>query len=210
MLKVYKKFLLADQRIIIRHYNALKNTVYYYSQRAELKKKHKLCFYNLPHLAWLQYKHDNFLKKRLLINTIIQYQNERNEELQNFVTANKLDSRFSTIKLSFSKELQNIKSQGAISYILYKTQKSFDYIKARFNPEFISKWIVTYVNLYHKSLEAMVEGHREVTRNHETILEDGQTVSEKLKNFENKLSGVQIDYQYLKKTKENHQDLSKK
>ena len=56
----------------------------------------------------------------------------------------------------------------------------------------------------------MVEGHREVTRNHETILEDGQTVSEKLKNFENKLSGVQIDYQYLKKTKENHQDLSKK
>ena len=69
------------------------------------------------------------------------------------------------------------------------TRKSWKYCKEHLKIDVISKFVVTYVNLYHKALESLVDGHREVTRNHETLLSDGKTVKEKLEKFEERIKG---------------------
>eukprot|EP00361_Fabrea_salina_P002100 CAMPEP_0202428706 /NCGR_PEP_ID=MMETSP1345-20130828/2647_1 /ASSEMBLY_ACC=CAM_ASM_000843 /TAXON_ID=342563 /ORGANISM="Fabrea Fabrea salina" /LENGTH=132 /DNA_ID=CAMNT_0049039755 /DNA_START=220 /DNA_END=618 /DNA_ORIENTATION=- len=67
--------------------------------------------------------------------------------------------------------------------------------------EKFAEWIVQYVNLYHKALQEMVEGHREVTRDHDTVLEDGKTVREKIQAFEQKLKNQTPNYEMFKNFK---------
>ena len=73
--------------------------------------------------------------------------------------------------------------------MIHMTRKSWKYCKEHLKIDVISKFVVTYVNLYHKALESLVDGHREVTRNHDTLLSDGKTVKEKLEKFEERIKG---------------------
>jgi hypothetical protein len=79
-------------------------------------------------------------------------------------------------------------SEGTLSTRIIKTLENLtEWAKSGSWLDSFSGWIVKYVNLYHKALQELVEGHREVTHNYETVLEDGKTVKEKLDAFEAEL-----------------------
>lgn len=190
MLSVYKRFLFAgNQKISFRGlFRAAKYTRLYYKERQELKKTHKLRFFDLPFLYRLQQQQSLLKTKSLHSTTISKFGQEKQSAL--------ISSSFSSNIISFfSDEKEKFKSQGISSYTLLKLYSIKNFVTRYLTIESISRWVVTYVNLYHKALEELVQGHREVTRNHETILDDGVKVSDKLKMFEDKLSGYNIDYE---------------
>ncbi|OMJ80498.1 hypothetical protein SteCoe_19248 [Stentor coeruleus] len=190
MLEVYKRFLFAGNQKIsfIGIFRAAKYTRIYYKERKELKKIHKLRFFDYPFLYRLQQQQSSLQTKSLYSTTISKFAQEKHSALKS--------SSFSSNLISFySDEKEKLKYQGISSYILQKLYSIKNLVSRYLTIESISKWIVTYANLYHKSLEELVQGHREVTKNHETILDDGVKVSDKLKIFEDKLKGYNIDYE---------------
>ena len=203
MLRKYKQFLGTRKLTISGIWNALKLTKEYYKQRSALKTKHKLRFYNLPSLLYLQHKNDKALKNDLRTKIINQYKLERKEDLENILQSSNLNSKFHKIEKISTRELQNLREKGFFSYSFEKLSELRIKLLVTLSPEVASKWIVKYVNLYHKSLEELVEGHREVTRNHDTVLDDGQTVNQKLQDFENKITKSTWDYEKLKNYKDN-------
>lgn len=194
----YKQFLLigADRFIISKHYHAIKHTVLYYKQRSDLKSLHKLRISNVPFLIYSQHKHDSFKKQQLIKSVVSVYKHEQSEQLQEFLAKEK--SMSSCTALYFQAEREELKKVGFLAYVFAKGAKGQRYIKSNFTADYVSKWVVGYANLYHKALEELVEGHREVTRNHDIVLDDGKTVADKLKTFQDKISGVKIDYEKIK------------
>ena len=204
MIVKYRQFLItfADRFILFRHYNAARYTYFYYMQRSELKSKYKLRLHNIPYLIYKQQK-KNYSQKKSLLNLIFStYKSESQEKLENFVESNNFNLRYIRIENRLSHEFQSLKKSGLFAYCSSKLADSHRRSREKLNPEYISKWIVGYANLYHKSLEELVEGHREVTRNHDLILDDGKSVNQKLQEFQEKISGAKIDYRIIQTLKD--------
>jgi len=51
--------------------------------------------------------------------------------------------------------------------------------------ESLNKQFIEYVNLYHQSIQNLLEGQREVTKSDQFRFEDGESVEDKMKTFEN-------------------------
>jgi hypothetical protein len=204
MISKYKQFLLNGNQKVTPFgiLNALRCTFMYYKQRSRLKSKHKLRIYNIPYLAFLQIKQDSYKKRKLTEAIINQYKLEKNENLEDFIKSSGLNSKFNKLSDQIVYEYNKIREEGFQNYLLKNLSSSRRHLAHYVTPENFSKWIVSYVNLYHKALEELVEGHREVTRNHDTILDDGETVSQKLEKFQNRLSDTRLgDYSINKSQK---------
>eukprot|EP00357_Protocruzia_adherens_P024401 CAMPEP_0114977368 /NCGR_PEP_ID=MMETSP0216-20121206/3197_1 /TAXON_ID=223996 /ORGANISM="Protocruzia adherens, Strain Boccale" /LENGTH=178 /DNA_ID=CAMNT_0002338415 /DNA_START=107 /DNA_END=643 /DNA_ORIENTATION=- len=80
------------------------------------------------------------------------------------------------------------RAQQKLSKIKDQTLEYFEKVmKDRQSVTLIERWsklIVYHINNYHRSLQELVEGHREVTTNKDFQFEDGETVQNKLDRFE--------------------------
>ena len=197
MLSVFKKFLRSgDGKVSIpKIFFAARYTRQFYKERSALKKTHKLRARDLPGLFKLQRKFDALQSLSLQKAIFQQHLKEKSQAASELMPP----SKFSKIRSFLHSEHEKFKDQGLQAYTVSKALAAKSFVLARITPDFLSQWIVRYVNLYHKALEEMVEGHREVTRNHDTVLQDGETVRQKLEKFEEKLVQKQVEYKLSKK-----------
>ena len=199
MINKYRVFLKAQgSKSPISFYQAARLTLTYYSQRKCLISTHSLNLSKYPILFLQQYHHDWSLQKLFSSYRLKIYsQNIKNTSLQDITSSVPLYPELLQqlkFKLTPFKHTQSqlrdfwhriYCPEGTLSNQLLKTLENLsDWAKSGSWLDSFSSWIVKYVNLYHKALQEMVEGHREVTHNHTTVLEDGKTVQEKLEAFE--------------------------
>jgi hypothetical protein len=165
---------------------ALRLTTKSFIERSDLRSKYRLRLWNLPRLALEQKQRDLQRHKQIIeLQTQIGYEAARKRTLYLLEPYKLLADKAKTSRLYAS--LQQLRSEvlvlegpwvrrvaGTCTNLSHKL-KSFGWLDSA------SKFFVKYVNLYHESLQQMVEGHREVTHNHSTVLEAGKTVDEKLK-----------------------------
>lgn len=188
MLKVFVKYLYAgDSKLkLTKLPKALKFSISYYRERKLLKKKHNLRLLDLPYIMRLQYKFDKANKSYMAQQVSNQLYQEKSDQFQEFISKKK---QFSVLSEKLQAEKNCLKELGIKEYSVDRVKTGWKYFRENIKVDNISKFIVKYVNLYHKALESLVDGHREVTRNHDTILDDGKTVKEKLEIFEEKIKG---------------------
>ena len=173
------------------YYKAAKFVSSYYKERRELKKTHKLRIIDLPSLLLLQRKFDESSKSLLNKHIIDQLIKEKSDSAHEFISNKSFISKASSF---FSSEKSDLNAQGGKNYLKSKAIDVKSALNEKMTVDSTSKSFVKYVNLYHKSLESMVDGHREVTRNHETILDDGKSVKEKLEIFEDRIKSSKTSF----------------
>jgi len=199
MINKYRVFLKAQgSKSPSSQYQAAKLTLTYYRQRRSLVSTHSLHFYRYPILILRQFRHDWALQKLFSSYRIKIYShNIQHTSLSDITSSVPLYPellQYYKSKLAPFKHTRSqlsefwhriYHSEGTLSTRVIKTLENFtDWAKSGSWLDSFSGWVVKYVNLYHKALQEMVEGHREVTHNHDTVLEDGKTVKEKLDAFE--------------------------
>lgn len=217
MYKKFKEFLNVPFRPITPRslLDASKCTWLYYSQRRELAKEHKLRPYHLPYILFTQIKVDY---KKWKINQdfnarLHKYQHK--ETLFRDITDVRyyIPDRHKILKESISPGLSitqrlrhfwtEIKSDSPFpANISFTIQNFLKYLRSASWISHFSAWVVNYINLYHKALQEMVEGHREATKNHQTII-NGQKIEDKLKDFEQKLNSNEFSYEKAKDSVKN-------
>lgn len=157
-------------------------------QRA-LKAKYRLHLWHLPRLAFEQ-KQKDLERTREILNLKAQLGIETakdrsvfllepaklvSEKIERSKFVNSLKALWEEVHVTEGSLLRRISGTGInVSHKI----KSFSWLDSA------SKFFVKYANLYHECLQQLVEGHREVTQDKSTLLEDGETVDEKLKRFE--------------------------
>lgn len=172
----------------------------YYSSRRILSRKYLLRPYYFPYLMYQQRIYNFNLTKRIIrlelekfiekptnsefndIGTIIYHLPNRYEILKNSVS-NGPSAREMAASMWKSVKVEGPLQESLLPTLsnIWKKLKQAEWLTAA------SQWAITYVNLYHKALQGLIEGHREVTKDHSTVLEDGLTVEAKLKTFEESL-----------------------
>ncbi|CAG9324105.1 unnamed protein product [Blepharisma stoltei] len=220
MLKQFKEFLNTPYRKVtpINIWNASKCTWNYYSQRRELSVKHKLRPYHLPYLIFQQqYLDYKRWKNSLDFNTkLYRYQHKETifrdiTEVKYFIPDRQRILKESikpglTLKQKLMHFWSEIKVEGPLHIMIPGILQNFlKYLRSAKWLDSFSKWIITYVNLYHKALQELVEGHREVTKNHSTEI-NGKTVEQKIKEFEEKLQSNQFSYEHARSLIKNKKD----
>lgn len=193
MLRLFKTYIQRSEQkynplVLIK---AAKFTISYYKERRQLKKTHKLRFIDLPSLLILQRKFDESSKSLLNKHIAEQLIKEKSESVHEFISNKSFISKASSF---FSSEKSDLNAQGGKDYIKSKAHGIKSALNDKMTVDSTSKSFVKYVNLYHKSLESMVDGHREVTRNHDTILDDGKSVKEKLEIFEDRIKSSKTKF----------------
>lgn len=188
MLKVFFKYLYAgDSKLkLTKIPKALKFSISYYKERKSLKKKHNLRLIDLPYILRLQYRFDKANKSYLANQVSSQLYKEKSDQFHEFLSQKHI---ISVISEKLKTQRNHLNELGIIGYSADRIRTVWKHLRENIKVDSISKFIVKYVNLYHKALESLVDGHREVTRNHDTILDDGKTVKEKLENFEEMIKG---------------------
>lgn len=99
----------------------------------------------------------------------------------------------------FEKEITEIRENirkkriDKIKKLLNKNIQYFDFKKlidlknSQNNIQIILSFLSKHIGTYKKSISELVEGQREVTQNKNFLLDDGETVQEKLDRFESKI-----------------------
>lgn len=186
-----------NARSIVR---AGKLTWNYYSSRRTLSRKYLLRPYYFPYLVYQQRIYNFNLTKRIIRLKLESFMEKPvNSEFSDVGTIGyHLPNRYEIMRNSVSNGMnvremaasawESVRVEGPLQESLlptlsniWKKLKQAEWLTA------VSQWAITYVNLYHKALQGLIEGHREVTKDHSTVLEDGLTVEEKLKKFEESL-----------------------
>lgn len=90
--------------------------------------------------------------------------------------------------LKASKE--KLRQQSLAFYLLQSRLYLLNFYQEKLNVQHMANQFSLFLKLYHESLQALVQGYREVTmdaKNQFKFEKDGQTVEEKLKKYERKL-----------------------
>mmetsp|Transcript_28525 Transcript_28525/g.50659 ORF Transcript_28525/g.50659 Transcript_28525/m.50659 type:complete len:193 (-) Transcript_28525:1311-1889(-) len=165
---------------------AFKLTSMSYREQRLLKAKYRLRLRDLPRLAYEQKTKDLARTKEILelksqigLDTVKERSVLLSQPLKEIGSKIKESSAFNSVKGFWSEiyvhEGTVLQRMSGTGVNLSNKVKSFAWLDS------FSKFFVKYVNLYHECLQQLVEGHREVSSDRSTRLDDGTTVEEKMR-----------------------------
>ncbi len=180
-------------------YRALAHTWAYYAQRRALCSRHALRSFRLPQLFLLQRQVDLSVRKSTSLRQLQLYTVSSQPSLfaDNTEVQVIVPHRYEALKALHPVPFSSVRKvalgiwdrvyvrEGSLDQRVQGTiQNFYVYLRSLQYVDMTAKWLVQNINLYHEALHQLIEGHREVTQDHNTKLEDGQTVQEKMQAFE--------------------------
>lgn len=178
---------------------ALAHTWAYYAQRRALCSRHALRFHCLPQLFLLQRQVDLSVRNSTHLRQLQLYTVSSQPSLfaDNTEVQVTVPHRYEALQSLHPAALSSTRQvllgvwnkvyvrEGSLDQRVQGTvQNCYAYFRSLQYVDLTAQWLVRQINLYHEALHQLIEGHREVTQDHNTKLEDGQTVLERMQAFE--------------------------
>lgn len=195
----FLQFLNAGPLTLPQIYRALVHTRAYYAQRRALCSRHALRPTRLPQLFWLQHRVDLSVRRSTALRQLqlFTFTTPRSLFVDQTEVRTSVPSRYEVVRglhpTSLSSNRKSLREAWEKVYVREgrldervngTVQNALAYLRSLQYVDMVSQWLVRNINLYHEALHQLIEGHREVTQDHNTKFEDGQTVREKLQAFE--------------------------
>lgn len=167
----------------------------YYDYTSNLKKIKTT--YNLTLLRTL------FFPKIKIIN--YQFKKDNSNTKKQGLYSPDFKEEFNEINnLKRKKFYENLSNVYLKIYNKLNIKHFFDLKNTQNNVKLFFEFLSKHISNYKKSIQEIVEGQREVTQNKNFKFEDGQTVQEKMDNFDKKMKEYFNIQEFYKKIKNNN------